>query len=129
MAIFKQAPGPSNPRNSFLVEGGMPRSNNNTYQDLPSGLSQLQQFMDDVPWPLSLGYWSPLLLTVFCKDLAGFAFKFGNSLSSVNGSVPISTHSETPYLPLSDPSMTSSHCDPLIHSVFLMSDHHPLTTI
>ncbi|KAJ9054640.1 hypothetical protein DSO57_1012070 [Entomophthora muscae] len=26
------------------------------------------------------------------KDLTGFAFKFGNSLPSVNGSVPISTH-------------------------------------
>ncbi|KAJ9054013.1 hypothetical protein DSO57_1018889 [Entomophthora muscae] len=56
MAIFKQAPGTSNPHNSFLGEGGMPC-------DLPSGLAQLQQFIDDVPWPSPLGNWSPLLLT------------------------------------------------------------------
>ncbi|KAJ9053960.1 hypothetical protein DSO57_1019311 [Entomophthora muscae] len=64
MAIFKQTPGPSNPRDSFLVEGGMPRGNSNTYQDLSSGLTQLQQFMDDVPQSSSLGNWSLLLMTV-----------------------------------------------------------------
>ncbi|KAJ9056915.1 hypothetical protein DSO57_1027767 [Entomophthora muscae] len=42
-----------------------------------------------------------------CKDLVGFAFNFGNSLSSINGSDPISTHSRILYLPLSDPGMTS----------------------
>ncbi|KAJ9068537.1 hypothetical protein DSO57_1027715 [Entomophthora muscae] len=63
MAIFEQAPGPSHPCNPFLVEGGMPCGNNNAYQDLTSDLTQLQQFMDDVPWPLPLGNQSPLLLT------------------------------------------------------------------
>ncbi|KAJ9069597.1 hypothetical protein DSO57_1016903 [Entomophthora muscae] len=63
MAIFKPTPGPSNPRSFFLVEGGILCGNNNTYQDLPSGLAQLQQFMDDVPRPSPLGNQSPLLLT------------------------------------------------------------------
>ncbi|KAJ9064826.1 hypothetical protein DSO57_1026227 [Entomophthora muscae] len=45
------------------MEGGMPCGNNNTYQDLPSGLAQLQQFMDDISQPSPLGNWSPLLLT------------------------------------------------------------------
>ncbi|KAJ9086714.1 hypothetical protein DSO57_1000971 [Entomophthora muscae] len=63
MAIFELAPGPSNPRNSFLVKRGMSCGNNNAYQYLPSGLAQLQKFMDNVPWPLPLGNQSPLLLT------------------------------------------------------------------
>ncbi|KAJ9075374.1 hypothetical protein DSO57_1036746 [Entomophthora muscae] len=63
MAIFEPAPGPSNPRNSFLVERGMSCGNNNAYQDLPSGLAQLQKIVDDVPWPLPLGNQSPLILT------------------------------------------------------------------
>ncbi|KAJ9065444.1 hypothetical protein DSO57_1019623 [Entomophthora muscae] len=63
MAIFEPTPGPSNPHNSFLVDEGMPCGNNNTYQDLPSGLAQLKQFMYDVPHPSPLGNWSPLLLT------------------------------------------------------------------
>ncbi|KAJ9071805.1 hypothetical protein DSO57_1033425 [Entomophthora muscae] len=41
----------------------MPCGNNNTYQELPGGLAQLQQFMDDIPRPLPLGNQSPLLLT------------------------------------------------------------------
>ncbi|KAJ9053907.1 hypothetical protein DSO57_1019686 [Entomophthora muscae] len=63
MEIFEPTPGPSNPHNSFLVDGGMPHGNNNTYQDLPSGLAQLKQFMDDVSHPSPLGNRSPLLLT------------------------------------------------------------------
>ncbi|KAJ9072710.1 hypothetical protein DSO57_1024426 [Entomophthora muscae] len=63
LAIFKQAPGPPRPRDSFLVEGRLPCGNNNAYQDLPSGLAQLQEFMDDVHWTLPLGNQSPLLLT------------------------------------------------------------------
>ncbi|KAJ9052622.1 hypothetical protein DSO57_1032397 [Entomophthora muscae] len=64
-----------------------------------------------------------------CKDLAGFAFKFGNSLPSTNGSGSISTHSGLLYLSVIDPGMTSSQRDPLSHSVFLMSNHCPLSTI
>ncbi|KAJ9070253.1 hypothetical protein DSO57_1010292 [Entomophthora muscae] len=64
-----------------------------------------------------------------CKDLAGFAFDLGNSLPSANGSGSISTHSRLLYLSVIDPGMTSSQHDPLSHSVFLMSDHHPLPTI
>ncbi|KAJ9085143.1 hypothetical protein DSO57_1016819 [Entomophthora muscae] len=64
-----------------------------------------------------------------CKDLTVFAFDFGNSLLSVNGSGPISTHSGIPYFPLSNPGMTSSQRDPLSHYVSLMSDHCPLSTI
>ncbi|KAJ9081150.1 hypothetical protein DSO57_1017698 [Entomophthora muscae] len=63
MVIFEPTPDPFNPRDSFLVEGGMPCGNNNTYQDLPSGPAQQQQFMDDIPWPSPLGNQSPLLLT------------------------------------------------------------------
>ncbi|KAJ9069485.1 hypothetical protein DSO57_1018125 [Entomophthora muscae] len=75
----------------------------------------------------SISIWS--LNNDKCKDLAGFAFNFGYSLPSVNGSCLIFTHSGIPYLLLSDPCMTSSQCDPLGHSVYLMSDHHPLSTI
>ncbi|KAJ9077292.1 hypothetical protein DSO57_1018099 [Entomophthora muscae] len=64
-----------------------------------------------------------------CEDLTGFAFEFGNSLLSVNGSVSIFTHSGIPYLPLYDPGMTSSPHAPLYHSVYLMSDCCPLSTI
>ncbi|KAJ9056665.1 hypothetical protein DSO57_1030629 [Entomophthora muscae] len=64
-----------------------------------------------------------------CKDLTGFAFKFGNSLPSVNGSEPISIHSGLSFLSVNDPGMNSSQRDPLSHSVFLMSDHCPLSTI
>ncbi|KAJ9090458.1 hypothetical protein DSO57_1002353 [Entomophthora muscae] len=64
-----------------------------------------------------------------CKDLTGFAFEFGSSLLSVNGSGQIFTHSRITYLPLSDPGMNSSQRDPLGHSVYLMSDHRPLSTI
>ncbi|KAJ9056902.1 hypothetical protein DSO57_1027915 [Entomophthora muscae] len=71
-------------------------------------------------WPLN---------SDICKYLAGFTFDFWNSLPSVNGSVPIYTHSRIPYLPLSDPGMTSSQNDSLNHSVYLMSDHPPLSTI
>ncbi|KAJ9085821.1 hypothetical protein DSO57_1010161 [Entomophthora muscae] len=64
-----------------------------------------------------------------CKDLPGFAFEFGNSLPSANGSGSISTHSRLLYLFVVDPGMTSSQRDPLSHSVFLLSDHCPLSTI
>ncbi|KAJ9078347.1 hypothetical protein DSO57_1007384 [Entomophthora muscae] len=60
-----------------------------------------------------------------CKDLTGFAFKFGHFLFSVNGPGSISTHSGFSYLSVNDPGMTSSQCDFLSHSVFLMSDHVP----
>ncbi|KAJ9049707.1 hypothetical protein DSO57_1021733 [Entomophthora muscae] len=43
-----------------------------------------------------------------CKDLAGLAFKFGNSLPSANGSGSISTHSRLLYLSVIYPGMTSS---------------------
>ncbi|KAJ9048940.1 hypothetical protein DSO57_1029638 [Entomophthora muscae] len=66
---------------------------------------------------------------VCCKDLTGFAFKFGNSLPSANVSGSISTHSGLLYLSVVDPGMTSSQPDPLIHSVFLLSDHCLLSTI
>ncbi|KAJ9049720.1 hypothetical protein DSO57_1021614 [Entomophthora muscae] len=64
-----------------------------------------------------------------CKDLTGFAFEFGNSLPSANGSGSISTHSRSLYLSVVDPGMTSSQCDPLSHTVFLLSDHRLLSTI
>ncbi|KAJ9064794.1 hypothetical protein DSO57_1026550 [Entomophthora muscae] len=53
----------SSPRNFFLVEGGLPHGNNNAHQDLPSSLAQLQQFMNDVSWPLPFGNQISLLLT------------------------------------------------------------------
>ncbi|KAJ9085650.1 hypothetical protein DSO57_1011799 [Entomophthora muscae] len=71
-------------------------------------------------WPLN---------SDMCKDLVGFAFGFGFSLPSLNGSDPISTHSRIPYLPFSGPGMTSPQCDPLCHYVYLMSDHQSLSTI
>ncbi|KAJ9049710.1 hypothetical protein DSO57_1021736 [Entomophthora muscae] len=58
-----------------------------------------------------------------------FRFRVRDFSFSVNGSGPISTHSGIPYLPLSDPGTTSSQRDPLSYSVFLMSDHCPLSTI
>ncbi|KAJ9057221.1 hypothetical protein DSO57_1024751 [Entomophthora muscae] len=64
-----------------------------------------------------------------CKDLTGFAFKFGNSLLSANGSGSISTHSGLLYMSVVDPGMTSSQSDPLSHSVFRLSDHCLLSTI
>ncbi|KAJ9056122.1 hypothetical protein DSO57_1036337 [Entomophthora muscae] len=64
-----------------------------------------------------------------CKDLTGFAFEFGNSFPSANGSGPIFTHSRLSYLSVVDPGMTLSQRDTLCHSVFLMSDHRPLSTI
>ncbi|KAJ9054730.1 hypothetical protein DSO57_1011042 [Entomophthora muscae] len=64
-----------------------------------------------------------------CEDLVGFAFNFGNSSPSANGSGSISTNSGMSYLPLTDPDMTSSQRDPFGHSVYLMSDHRPLSTI
>ncbi|KAJ9064119.1 hypothetical protein DSO57_1033722 [Entomophthora muscae] len=64
-----------------------------------------------------------------CKDLTGFAFEFRNSLPSAKGSGSISTHSKLLYLSVVDPGMTSSQCDPLSHSVFLLSDPRFLPTI
>ncbi|KAJ9078607.1 hypothetical protein DSO57_1005173 [Entomophthora muscae] len=71
-------------------------------------------------WPLNIDS---------CKDLAGFAFEFGNFLPSLNGSGSISTHSGLLYLSVVDPGMASSQHDPLRHSVFLLSDLCPLSTI
>ncbi|KAJ9089113.1 hypothetical protein DSO57_1016209 [Entomophthora muscae] len=72
---------------------------------------------------------STQIFGMICKDLAGFAFDFGNSLPSENGSGSISTHSGLLYLSVIDPGMNSSQHDPLSHSVFPMSDHHPFPII
>ncbi|KAJ9048184.1 hypothetical protein DSO57_1037561 [Entomophthora muscae] len=63
MAIFEPATGTSNPHNSFLMEGELPQGNLNAHPDISCGLSQLCQFMDEIPCPLLLGSRLLLLLT------------------------------------------------------------------
>ncbi|KAJ9065737.1 hypothetical protein DSO57_1016478 [Entomophthora muscae] len=91
-------------------------------------LQVLRQFGDVVNYAINAILIWPLNNDM-CKYLIGFAFNFGDSLPSANGSGSISTHYGILHLPLSDPGMTSPQCDPLCHSVYLTIDHQPLSTI
>ncbi|KAJ9088038.1 hypothetical protein DSO57_1027047 [Entomophthora muscae] len=53
----------SSPSQLLLGGGRAAFGNTNAHQDLPSGLAQLQQLMNDVPQLLPLGIQSPLILT------------------------------------------------------------------